>query len=105
MSALALLAWPAWPVLLALVCALLLLVPDLRARAWAAAAATLLVVGPCAAALVRGGAPGLAVGPLVTALIVAVLAREERDPLQGECALKLLWVLGVPSRSRAWGSA
>ena len=32
---------------------------------------------------------------LIVALVIAILAREGDDPLQSECALKLLWVIGV----------
>ncbi len=105
MSLATLLAQPAWPVLLALVAGLLLVAADVRSRAWVTMVAGLLVLGPCAAVLARGGAPAAALAPLVGGLVVAALARDDRDPLPGECALKLLWLLGGALALSAVGSA
>jgi NADH:ubiquinone oxidoreductase subunit 2 (subunit N) len=94
MSARALLADPALPVALALVAALLLVVSERRRRPLTGSLGLLLVLVPCALALARLDAAGWALAPLVAALVAAALARERPDPLPGECALKLVWVLG-----------
>ena len=90
----ALLADPALPVALALVAALLLVASERRRRPFPGTLGLLLVLVPCALALARLDLAGWALAPLVAALVAAVLAREGQDPLPGECALKLVWVLG-----------
>ena len=90
----ALLADPALPVALALVAALLLVASERRRRPLLGSLGLLLVLVPCALALARLDLAGWALAPLVAALVAAVLAREGQDPLPGECALKLVWVLG-----------
>ena len=84
---------PVVPVLLALVASSLVLWQDrdLRGRVGMAA---LIAVIPLAAVVSGGVAFSPLWPPLVAALVVAMLARESDDPLQSECALKLLWVLG-----------
>jgi len=94
MSARALLADPALPVALALVAALLLVASERRRRPLSGSLGLLLVLVPCALVLVRLDAAGWILAPLVAALVAAALARESQDPLPGECALKLVWVLG-----------
>jgi NADH-quinone oxidoreductase subunit N len=94
MSALALLADPALPVALALVAALLLVASEHRRRLLSGSLGLLLVLVPCALVLARLDAAGWILAPLVATLVAAALARERPDPLPGECALKLVWVLG-----------
>jgi NADH-quinone oxidoreductase subunit N len=94
MTRLARLSDPVLLVALALAAALLLLLAERRRSAVHAAATFLLVLVPCAIVLAHPGWAGGILAPLVAALIVAALAREGADPLPGECALKLLWVLG-----------
>jgi NADH-quinone oxidoreductase subunit N len=94
MSARALLTDPALSVALALVAALLLVGSERRQRPLSGSLGLLLVLVPCALVLARIDSAGWALAPLVAALAVAVLAREGPDPLPGECALKLTWVLG-----------
>jgi len=54
-------------------------------------------------ALAVAHAPIAAAGgaPIVAALVTATLARDRRDPLHAECALKLLWVIG-PALALSW---
>lgn len=94
MNARIVLADPALPVALALVAALLLGASERRRRPLSGSLALLLMLVPCALVLARLDAAGWIMAPLVTALVAAALARESRDPLPGECALKLVWVLG-----------
>jgi NADH-quinone oxidoreductase subunit N len=94
MSPRALLADPALPVALALLAALLQVASGRRRLALSGSLGVLLVLLPCALALARLDLAGWAMAPLVAALVTAALAREGRDPLPGECALKLAWVLG-----------
>ncbi len=94
MSARALLGDPALPVALALVAALLLVASERRRRPLFGSLGLLLALVPCALVLARLEAVGWALAPLVAALVAAALARERPDPLPGECALKLVWVLG-----------
>ncbi len=94
MSATALLARPALPVALALVAALLLVASQRRQRPLSGSLGLLLALVPCALVLARLDAAGWIMAPLVAALTIAALARERPDPLPGECALKLVWVLG-----------
>ena len=94
MTARALSADPALPVALALAAALLLLLSERRRRAASASIGLALVLVPCALLLARLEWAGWAAAPLVVALVAAALARERPDPLPGECALKLVWVLG-----------
>ncbi len=56
-----------------------------------------------ALALAIANAPFAAAGgaPIVAGVVVATLARDRRDPLHGECALKLLWVIG-PALALSW---
>jgi len=94
MSARAVLADPALLVALALLAALLLVASERRQRTLPGSLGLLLVLASCALVLARLDAAGWALAPLVAALVVAALARERPDPLPGECALKLAWVLG-----------
>jgi NADH-quinone oxidoreductase subunit N len=94
MSAPALLVGPVPFVALALVAALLLLVQGRGPRGLAGSAGPLLALVCCALVLARLDAVGSAMAPLVAALVAAALAGERPDPLPGECALKLVWVLG-----------
>ena len=105
MSPRALLSDPALPVALALAAALLLVAAARRRRTPAATLGLLLVLVPCALALGSVAAAGWAVPPLVAALVAAALARERPDPLPGECALKLVWVLGGAFALTATGLA
>jgi NADH-quinone oxidoreductase subunit N len=93
MTTRALLDAPALPVALALLASLLVIVP-VRRREVAGAVTLALVLVPCALLLARLGSAGWAAAPLLAGLVAAALAREPADPLPGECALKLLWVLG-----------
>jgi NADH:ubiquinone oxidoreductase subunit 2 (subunit N) len=56
-----------------------------------------------ALALAIANAPFAAAGgaPLVAGLVAATLARDRRDPLHAECALKVLWVIG-PALALSW---
>jgi len=56
-----------------------------------------------ALALSIANAPLAAAGgaPIVAGLVAATLARDRRDPLHAECALKLLWVIG-PALALSW---
>jgi len=94
MSARVLLVAPALPVALALLAALLLVASERRRRPFFGSLGLLLMLVPCALVLTRLDAAGWIMAPLVTALVAAALARESQDPLPGECALKLVWVLG-----------
>jgi len=94
MSPRPLLADPALPVALALVAALLLVASERRRRPLSGSLGLLLVLVPCALVLARLDAAGWILAPLVAALVAAALARESQDPLPGECALKLVWVMG-----------
>ena len=94
MSARALLADPTLPVALALVAALFLVASERRQRPLTGSLGLLLVLVPCALVLARLDTAGWMLAPLVAALVAAALARERSDPLPGECALKLVWVLG-----------
>ena len=94
MSARSLLADPALPVALALVAAVLLVASERRRRRLSGSLGLLLVLVPCALALARLEGAGWALAPLVAALVAAALARERPDAFPGECALKLVWVLG-----------
>jgi hypothetical protein len=71
--------------------ALLLLRLERRGRAGLGPAATivLLAIGLALAPVARPGTQLLLVG-----LVIAALARDADELLHGECALKLLWVLG-----------
>jgi NADH:ubiquinone oxidoreductase subunit 2 (subunit N) len=69
-------------------------------RGWLALVPVIVLV---ALALAIANAPFAAAGgaPLVAGLVVATLARDRRDPLHAECALKLLWVMG-PALALSW---
>jgi NADH:ubiquinone oxidoreductase subunit 2 (subunit N) len=105
MNARALLADPAVPVALALVAGLLLVVSERRQRPLSVSLGLLLALVPCALVLVQLDAAGWALAPLVAAVVVGALARERPDPLPGECALKLVWVLGCAFALTAVGLA
>jgi NADH-quinone oxidoreductase subunit N len=79
-------------VALALAVALLLAAGGSGRRGAARAGRLLPVV--CAFVLAWLAAVPSWVAPLVAGLIAAALARRDDDPLPGECALKLTWVLG-----------
>ncbi len=66
-----------------------------RARRDALSMLPLVVLVPLAAAV--GAAPRFDLGwpVLAVGLVVAALARERTDLLQSECAIKLLWVMGI----------
>jgi NADH-quinone oxidoreductase subunit N len=85
---------PALLVALSLGAASLLLLSERRRRPFHVTAGLLLVLLPCAVILARPEWTGATAAPLLTALVVVALTREGTDPLPGECALKLLWVLG-----------
>jgi len=87
-------AHPAWSVLLALAAGAALLFVRRRVPPAGEALGAALVLVPCGAALAGLVPLGWTAAPLVAALVVAALAQEDADPLPGECALKLLWVLG-----------
>ena len=69
-------------------------------RGWLALVPVIVLVS---LALAIANAPFAAAGgaPLVAGLVVATLARDRRDPLHAECALKLLWVMG-PALALSW---
>lgn len=69
-------------------------------RGWLALVPLVVLV---ALALAIANAPYAAAGgaPLVGGLVAATLARDRRDPLHAECALKLLWVIG-PALALSW---
>lgn len=69
-------------------------------RGWMALVPVVVLV---ALALSIANAPFAAAGgaPLVAGLVAATLARDKRDPLHAECALKLLWVIG-PALALSW---
>jgi len=69
-------------------------------RGWMALVPVVVLV---ALALAIANAPAAAAGgaPLVVGLVAATLARDRRDPLHAECALKLLWVVG-PALALSW---
>jgi NADH-quinone oxidoreductase subunit N len=105
MSARMLLADPALPVALALAAALLLVASERRRRPFSGSLALLLMLVPCALVLARLDAVRWIMAPLVAALVAATLTRESQDPLPGECALKLVWVLGGAFALTATGLA
>jgi len=96
---------PLWAVLLALAAALALLFAGRRGAAARGMIGAVLVLVPCAASVAGLVPMGWLAAPLVAALVVAALAREAADPLPGECALKLLWVLGGALALSAVGAA
>jgi NADH:ubiquinone oxidoreductase subunit 2 (subunit N) len=55
----------------------------------------LAVVTALAGAMGAAGPASGAHAPLVVGLVIAALAREPRESLHAECAIKLLWVMGV----------
>jgi NADH:ubiquinone oxidoreductase subunit 2 (subunit N) len=91
----------AWPVACALGMAVLL-----AAGGGVRATAGRLVV-PVLGAVTLAGLVALPAwaAPLVVALVAAALARRGTDPLPGECALKLVWVLGGAFALGAVGAA
>ncbi|HTK31814.1 MAG TPA: hypothetical protein VL332_07605 [Candidatus Saccharimonadaceae bacterium] len=92
------------PALAALVAAALLLSVDRRGHGLLYALAPIVVLLPLAA-ISTGRLPfGHAGAALVVALVVAILARDRDELLQNECALKLLWVMGV-SLALSWAGA
>lgn len=82
----------AWPVAAAFAAAVLLAVGGPGTPS--ARAARLLVPALGAVVLARIGVLPAWLAPLVAAFFAAALARRDADPLPGECALKLTWVLG-----------
>src|SRR5262245_21744834 len=69
-------------------------------RGWLAVV-PLVVLAALAVAITQAPLTGAGWAPLVTALVAATLARDRRDPLHAECALKLLWVMG-PALALSW---
>jgi NADH:ubiquinone oxidoreductase subunit 2 (subunit N) len=85
-------AWPALSgALAALLAGLLLLRLERPGRAGIGPAGTLVAL---AASLALAPAARAGVVPLLIALVIAALARDGDELLHGECALKLLWVMG-----------
>jgi hypothetical protein len=101
-------AWMAWTpwiaVGLAIVVAGLMRWLDRPARdAWLSMA-PLVALLPLAAVIVRPDI-GPTLSPLFTAVVIGSLARQRDDLLHSECALKLLWVMGVSFALSAAGLA
>lgn len=82
------------PALLALAIAMLLLSLERPDRAAAFALAPVVVLVPLAAGVIAAPRAGPAWTALLVALVVAMLARDEADRMHGECAIKMLWVMG-----------
>ena len=101
----ALMAWTPWiAVGLAIVVAGLMRWLDRPARdAWLSMA-PLVALLPLAAVIVRPDI-GPTWSPLITAVVIGSLARQRDDLLHSECALKLLWVMGVSFALSAAGLA
>jgi NADH:ubiquinone oxidoreductase subunit 2 (subunit N) len=83
-----------WAPVLALAAAALRLWVDRRSQGRLSAMLPLFMVMPLAYAVERPLALSAVEGVLLAGLVVAILARDRRDLLQSECALKLAWVLG-----------
>lgn len=83
-----------WSPALALIAAALRLWVDRRSQGRVAALLPLFMILPLAYAVGRPLALAPLEGVLLSGLVVAILARDRRDLLQSECALKLAWVLG-----------
>ena len=83
-----------WAPALALAAAALRLWVDRRSQGRLSALLPLVMVLPLAYAAARPLDLGPLQGLLLAGLVVAILARDRRDLLQSECALKLAWVLG-----------
>ena len=88
----ALLSVPSWPIALALAAALLVALGGRRRGTAGAGPLALPVL--CALALAFLGAMPAWAAPLAAGLVAVALAGRGHDPLPGECALKLTWVLG-----------
>ena len=86
---------------LGLACAGMLLTQETRRAGWARAMSPLVALLPLGLVLIAAGQVQLAWAALVTALVIALLARNEDDPLHSENALKMLWVL-VPALALSW---
>lgn len=82
---------PLWSAALAAAASLALFGLERRGRAGIAPVAALLVFAAVASMAL---APLPALAPLVVAMATAALARDPDEILHGECAVKLLWVLG-----------
>ncbi|MGH7742681.1 MAG: hypothetical protein ACRENS_11760 [Candidatus Eiseniibacteriota bacterium] len=83
-----------WSPALALIAAALRLWVDRRSQGRVAALLPLFMILPLAYAVGQPLALAPLEGVLLSGLVVAILARDRRDLLQSECALKLAWVLG-----------
>jgi NADH:ubiquinone oxidoreductase subunit 2 (subunit N) len=83
-----------WAPVLALLAAALRLWVDRRSQGRLSAVLPLFMILPLAYAVGRPLAITPLEGVLLAGLVVAILARDRRDLLQSECALKLAWVLG-----------
>jgi NADH:ubiquinone oxidoreductase subunit 2 (subunit N) len=90
----ALLSQPQWSAALALAAAALLIALE-RGRRGLFSASPLVLVAPLAVAIAAAPRVELTWLPLAVGLVVAALSRSREDPLQSECAIKLLWVLGA----------
>ena len=86
---------------LGLACAGLLLQQDARRGARLSSLAPLVALLPLGFVLVAAGGVQLAWGALVAGLVIALLARDTEDPLHGECALKMMWVV-LPALALSW---
>jgi NADH:ubiquinone oxidoreductase subunit 2 (subunit N) len=87
-------ALPGLPALIAVAAAALLVLLERRAHSWLDTLPPFLLVAVLAVLITLSAHDSLAAVPLAIAFVVAVLARDTRNSLHGECALKLLWVMG-----------
>jgi NADH:ubiquinone oxidoreductase subunit 2 (subunit N) len=88
----------AWPALVLLVASFTLLGLERRGRVGIAPA---LVIVALALAVALAPWASVQWAPLAVGLVVAALARDGDELLHGECALKLLWVMG-PALALSW---
>lgn len=86
-----LLRQPLWPALIAWAAGAALLAHERQSRGPIA----LVVLAALAAVVALSARPGAIAAPMVVALAVAALARDRNQSLHAECAIKLLWVMGV----------
>lgn len=86
---------------LGLACAGLLLQQDARPGTRLLSLVPLVALLPLGLVLIAAGGVPLAWGPLVAGLVIALLARDTDDPLHGECALKMMWVV-LPALALSW---
>lgn len=86
---------PAFAAAMALFAATLMVGEDRRPEGTLVALAPVVVLTPLAWTLAAYHNFTAGWAALIVALVIAILVREGDDPLQSECALKLLWVVGV----------